>query len=488
MRGAALLRLPLALLLAAMLLAAAAAPPAASARFFTTGITNLNTNAPLAFDRTRAAGASFVRIQLYWSGTAPEAQPASWQPEDPNDPHYHWDSSDDAVIQAVRAGLVPVFQVDGTPRWAQRCASPSAVVGGPALCDPDPAALRAFGIAAARRYSGLVPGIPRVQYWQPLNEPNLSLFFFPQFNTAGDALSPELYRALLNAFYSGVKAVDPSNLVISAGLGPTAVPPWTIGPMRFARQMLCMRGHRHPKPTAGNCGGGVHLDIFAIHPYTTGGPTHEGRINDVQFGDLPKLQELLKAADRAGRIKGAFPHTPLWITEFSWDSNPPDPGGLPMKIETQWTAEAVYRAWQAGVSNFFWYSLRDGPHQANEDFGESLESGLYFRGPTLEQDQPKPVLQTFRFPFVAIPRAKGLSFWGRLPNGAPGNAEIQFWKGSRWRPVGSAGADLQGIFSGLLKTGYGRNGRGLVRARFANETSTPFPIKRVGDFRHPPFG
>lgn len=460
------------------------APPA-SAQPLVTGVSNLYTNAPLAFQRTREAGADLVRIPLYWAGTAPTVQPPSWEPENPDDPAYNWRNSDEAVVNATAAGLTPVLEVDGTPRWAQRCVAP-ANLGGPSLCDPDPTALRQFAIAAARHYSGELAGVPRVRYWQPLNEPNLSTFFFPQYNTAGQALSPGLYRALLNGFYSAVKSVDPSNLVISAGLGPIAVPPWTIGPLSFARQMLCMTGSRHPHPTGGDCEGGVHLDIFAIHPYTTGAPSHQGKANDVELGDLDKLQRLLAAADRAGRIKGAFKHTPLWITEFSWDSKPPDPGGLPLSTETQWAAEALHVAWAAGVTHFFWYSLDDQPHGSS--YKEANESGLYFRGPTLEQDRPKPVLTAFRFPFVAYPRASGLDVWGRTPTSARGRVSIQALRGRRWRRIGTLRADSHGIFRGRLSSGYGRDRRGRVRAVYRQQRSAPFPMRPVGDFYQPPFG
>jgi len=59
----------------------------AKARPLETGITNLYTDAPLAFQRTRAAGASFVRIPLHWAGTVPGAEPVGWRPEDPGDPN-----------------------------------------------------------------------------------------------------------------------------------------------------------------------------------------------------------------------------------------------------------------------------------------------------------------------------------------------------------------------------------------------------------------
>jgi hypothetical protein len=249
-----------------------------------------------------------------------------------------------------------------------------------------------------------------------------------------------------------------------------------------------MRGSRKPKPTPGDCGGGVHFDIFAIQPYTTGGPTHQGGVNDVQIGDLEKLQTLLGAADRAGRIVGTFKRTPLWITEFSWDTKPPDPGGLPMKLVSRWTAEALHVAWTAGVSNFFWYSLRDSAREPNRPFSETLESGLYFRGPTVAQDQPKPVLYAFRFPFVAYPGKKGLSFWGRTPSSKAGKVTIEVRDGRHWRQAIVVRADRQGIFHGVAKTTYGGNHSGAARARFGGVNSVPFAMRPVADFYHPPFG
>ncbi|MGE0068514.1 MAG: hypothetical protein AB7T48_14305, partial [Solirubrobacterales bacterium] len=330
-------------LLAIAALALAVARPA-EARPFDTGISGIGDYSPLSFERTRSAGASFVRLQLDWPVVAPAARPASWQPENPADPNYDWDYIDKGVREATRAGLQPLLLVEGAPKWAQRCASPPGLQASE-MCDPSPEDLAAFATAAARRYSGGFGDLPRVQYWQGLNEPNLTLFFFPQFNTAGQALSPGLYRSLINSFTAAVKGVNQANLVVLGGLGPTELPGYNIGPMRFVRELLCMKGTKKPKPIKGKCPGGVHFDIADIHPYSSGGPTHEGRPNDVQSGDLAKLQTLLKAADKAGRIKGTFKRTPLWITEFSWDSNPPDPGGLPEKILDQWVAEVLHQAW-----------------------------------------------------------------------------------------------------------------------------------------------
>jgi hypothetical protein len=463
-------------------LACCAVAAHAAVRPLTTGVSYVYDADPIAFENVKRAGARMALRPLRWGEIAPASQPANWQPENPADPHYDWEPFDLWVKDAVAAGLTPVLQVRGAPHWAQRC--PGEI---DAPCNVDPAALAAFATAASRRYSGNFQGLPRVQYWQGLNEPNLSLFFNPQYE--GDKpVSPDLYRTLINSFYAAVKAVDPSNLVIAAGLGPIAVPKFTIGPMRFARLLLCMRGHSRPRPTAGDCEGGVHFDIFDIHPYTTGGPTHEGGVNDVELGDLAKLKTLLAAADRAGRIVGTYEHTPLWIMEFSWDSNPPDPGGLPMKIETRWTAEALYRVWRTGIDTFFWYSLRDAQPEPQLPFSATLQSGLYFRGATIAQDQPKEVLYAYRFPFVAYPTAKGLSFWGRTPNSGPGRVAIQVWKGNKWQTVQATRADEAGIFRGLTPRRYGRHKRGSARAVYQGGPSVPFSMRPIPDFRQPPFG
>ena len=476
----------LAALAACALLAATADTAAAAPRPLVTGIAGIGEYQPEIFQQARATGSRMVRLALDWNLVAPKQAPSVWQPSDPSDPHYDWAYIDTGVTEAVRAGLEPVLLIDGAPAWAQRCTG-SPDLQDTSLCDPEPAALETFAKAVATRYSGHYGGLPRVRYWQGLNEPNLTLFFLPQFD-GNRPVSPNLYRHLINAFYAGIKSIDPTNLVIAAGLGPISVPKWTIGPMRFARQLLCMAGHNHPHPTKGDCEGGVHFDIFDIHPYTTGGPTHQGGINDVELGDLAKLQTLLHAADRAGRIKTSLPQPELWNTEFSWDSKPPDPGGLPMKILSRWIAEALYRSWRVGMTHFFWYSLRDDAYDPHRSFSETLQAGLYFRGPTIAQDQPKPSMYAFRFPFVAYPSGKGLRVWGRTPNSSGGRISIQVWKGGHWRRAGGARADSVGIFRARLNTSYGRGRHGQVRAVYTGQQSVPFSMHPVKDFRQPPFG
>lgn len=467
------------------LLALAAGPAGAAPRPLHTGVSYVDHVEPAAMEQVRNTGSTLALTPLRWNVIAPQQQPAQWNPEDPADTNYDWRFADAWISNAVHAGLTPVVQIRSAPHWANRC-TPSSDYD--AVCNPDPAALAAFTRAAVRRYSGHFGGLPNVQYWQGLNEPNLSLFFQPQYE--GKALvSPDLYRKLLNAFYAAVKAIDPGDQVIAAGLGPIAVPGYTVGPMEFTRRLLCMSGAKQPKPTAGDCEGGVNFDIFDIHPYTSGSPAHTGGPNDVQMGDLHKLQTLLLAADRAGRIKNTAPgRTPLWIMEFSYDSKPPDPGGLAMKIASQWIPEALHAAWSAGVENFLWYSLADDPPQPNLPFSATLQSGLYFWDANLAQQQPKPLMYAYRFPFTAIRKGGGLEFWGRTPSSGAGKIVLEAEKKGGWRKLKAVRANSVGIFQGRLGTSYGSDKKGAVRARFGQQTSPGFPMRRVGDYVQPPFG
>jgi len=472
-------------LAAACLLVAGLAAPARGAAF-DTGLSGVLDYGPEAYAQVHSAGASFVRIGVPWAAIAPEQRRDGFDPASPAEPSYRWGHVDEGVVNSVAAGLTPVLTITTAPAWASGCSAPNAPE---AACDPDPAALAQFATAMAKRYSGSFGRFPRVRYFQGPNEPNISYFFLPQFETNGRPVSATLYRQLINEFYTAIKAVDPSNLVLAGGLAPVAAPKLTIAPMRFTRELLCMSGGQKPRPKPG-CEAGVHFDIFDIHPYTSGSPTHKGRASEVQMGQLRQLVDLLRAADRAGHIDGAGKRTPLWITEFSYDTKPPDPNGLAMKIAARWMCESMYRAWQAGIDHFFWFGLRDLPRYGLS-YAETTQSGLFFRGPSVQQDKPKRIFYAFRFPFVAYggdPHPGTLSVWGRTPTSRPGKVRIQVLTDARWRTVRTLRTDRHGLFRARLKTSYGSDHQGSARAIFDGVASVPFSMKPVPDFVVSPFG
>ena len=82
------------------------------------------------------------------------------------------------------------------------------------------------------------------------------------------------------------------------------------------------------------------------------------------------------------------------MTEFSWDTNPPDPKGVPQRLHARWVSEALFRMWRAGVSAVIWFRLQDDPLRVSP-----YQSGFF-----TTNGQAKYSLEAFRFPFVAFER------------------------------------------------------------------------------------
>lgn len=431
----------------------------------------------LFFSRVKAAGASAVRISLGWNGTAPRRPK---DPTNPNDPAYDWHAIDWQVRLAVEKGLEPFLSVEAAPKWAQDerplpFTPPDNLRG---AVRPDPVAYGQFARAVAARYSGSVPGFPRVRLWRAWNEPNLSTFLLPQFS-GRQALSPTLYRNMLNAFAAGVHAVHPDNVVVAGSpspLGTRTSIVQAVAPLRFMRELLCMSAGRRPHPT---CSQRSTFDVWGMQPYTSGGPTHQAqKPDDVSLGDVPDVHRLLNAAVRAGRVVSRRP-VGLWVTEFSWDTRPPDldPLIVPIRLQARWVAEALYRTWKEGVTFFTWLALRDNPYPF-----DPVQSGLYFRGgDSLTRDAPKPALAAFRFPFVAYrQRGGGASIWGRTPVEKRAQVTVEASSGGGWRQVARVTTDRYGIFSGRVSAASLRPRR-LVASAALRRTAATYRQLVLGD-------
>jgi Concanavalin A-like lectin/glucanases superfamily len=428
--------------------AALAAPHALVTGLVAGGGAYTGPQSDIAFSRISAAGATLVRIGLSWADVAP-TRPAN--PRDPNDRAYHW-SSFDAVLKAALAhGLKPLVSIDSAPAWAQDTSPPLAFMPpDPSLVGairPSPSEYGAFAHAAAERYDG-AHGHPRVSLWRAWNEPNLSQYLLPQFDGA-EPVSPAWYRSMANSFAAAVHAAHADNVVVAGSLAPFGARSRTaevVSPLRFMRQFLCMSAGRPPHAT---CGARAHFDVWALHPYTSGGPTrHAANPDDVSLGDIPRVRALLDAADRAGRIVSRGP-VGLWVAEFSWDTRPPDPSPhvVPVKLQARWVAEMLHELWLDRVTVATWLMLRDDPYPTSP-----AQSGLYFRGlGGLRSDAAKPALAAFRFPFVAYRRSRGVSVWGRTPAGHPAYVVVDQSSGGRWRTLAKLRTDAYGVFDRTLR-------------------------------------
>jgi hypothetical protein len=447
----------------------------------------------LAFQRVREAGALSVRLYVSWSTVAPagDTKPDGFDPRDPADPAYDWALLDRQMTAAAAAGLSPILAISKAPRWAER-PDPDFRDFRPGTWRPRPHDFGDFAFAVAQRYSGAFGGLPRVARFQVWNEPNLFSHILPQYDTPIDQqatidsnpVSPEVYRPLVNALASEVHSVHPDNIVIAGGLAPFgryAAFDHGVPPLQFMRQLLCLSHRNRPLP---DCSKHVSFDVWSTHPYTQGGPTRSAEFPDnVSLGDLPEMRRVLRAGVRTGHIRSQEP-VRFWITEFSWDTSPPDPGGVPVKLHARWVAEAFYRMWRSGVSLVTWFQLRD-EYAPEKPKSREFTSGLYFRcDDGFECDRPKPSLRAFRFPFVAFKHGRKVRVWGRTPAGVQATVAIQQHRGDHWKRLGHVDTNQYGIFRHVFITHRG----GPFRAVGADDRSQPFSLKRPPDFRVNPFG
>src|SRR6266516_1968263 len=77
--------------------------------------------ADAAYESTKVAGASTVRIHVAWSAVAPagRSKPAGFDAGNPADPHYNWSAVDAAIRGAGHHGLAVVAGLVGAPAWAE---------------------------------------------------------------------------------------------------------------------------------------------------------------------------------------------------------------------------------------------------------------------------------------------------------------------------------------------------------------------------------
>jgi len=271
--------------------------------------------------------------------------------------------------------------------------------------------------------------------------------------------------------------------VIAGALTPFSDPGEVraIAPLHFMRKLLCIS----PRGRS-TCRTRVHFDIWSHHPYTSGGPRHHANgADDVSLGDLPQMRRLLAAAVRAHHVVSAG-SVPFWVTEFSWDSNPPDPHGVPADLLVRWVAEGLYRMWHAGVSLVTWFQLRDNGSDGQPD-SEIFQSGLYYRcGGGLSCDRPKPALAAFRFPFAAFRAKGGVRIWGRTPGGVPASVVIQRAIDTGWQNVATLRTDRYGIVDRRLRSRAKGSFRAVLPA--SGDASPAFAIGPTPDLHVNPFG
>lgn len=414
-------------------------------------------------------GAQLVMLGADWSSIAPVQRPPAFDADDADDAAYRF-ASLDAQLRALaaqdrRIGLT----VSRAPAWATAPGAPSDASAG--AWRPSAAEYGRFARALARRYDGTFPDplrpgrvLPAVEAFQAWAEPNLAMNLAPQWTGRGAGLRPDApahYRRLLNAFYAGVRAVSRRALVVTAGTAPfgdARAGGARTPPARFWREVLCLRG-RALRPAS--CPDPARFDVLAHHPYSVGGPRRQAlNEDDVSVPDLGKLTRPLRRAERTGRALPRKRHR-LWVTEFSWDTRPPDPHGVPAERHARWMAEAFELFWRQGVDTVAWFMLRD---ELGAPFETTYQSGLY-----THDGAAKPAARSFRFPFTARRHGARVTVWARAPQ--DGVLRVQRRVGDSWRTIASSRER-----AGTARTYSVRAPRGArIRGAAGGQTSISWP-------------
>jgi hypothetical protein len=451
------------------------AAPAGATRPFTRAFADDTFSQPGWIPRAVHAGAHMVLLDLTWSNVEPNAPAPGTDPTSPSDPQYDFSPVDAAVRSFAATGISVAILVSEAPSWAEAPGGPTNLeVDG--SWRPSATAYGQLATALAGRYSGsypdpLNPGstLPRVRYFQAWAEANLERHLAPQWTSTGGSwipAGPGIYRSLLNAFYAGIKRAHPDNVVITSGFGPYGDSPGAcnssqlvgpgcrIPPAAFVRELLCLHGRAL---TLEACANPAHFDALAIDPYEVSSPTTPAvNADDIAAPDLGKLTRILNRAVPLGR---ALPRgrKQLWVTEFSYESNPPNPTAVSLATQARWLEESFYVFWSERVSTAAWYLIRD---EGGTDYANSYYSGIFYFNGT-----PKPSFQAYRFPLVVMPSGHSAIVWGMAP--LTGRVAVQLQHGSSWKTLFATTVAAGSVFERKISAKL----RGNFRASVGGESS-----------------
>jgi hypothetical protein len=351
-------------------------------------------------------GTPLVRFTLHWNEIA-RRRPKN--PNSPRDRAYDWRRPDKVLHGLRRHGLMPVLTLVGTPAWANGRRSAN-------YAPPRPRDFRGFARAAATRY-------PWVRYWLIWNEPNKRLWLRPT--------KPKIYvRHLLNPGYEGIHAVLRHARVAGGVTGPRGGS-GGVAPVAWVRGMAAA---------------GAKLDAYAHHPYpvTPVETPSSGGCRTCPTITMATIRKLLIL------VKRYFGPKPIWLTEYGYQSNPPDTFlGVPLKRQANMVSLAAMRAWRLPrVRMLFQYLYRD------EAVMSRFQTGLVFAN-----NRAKPSLQGYRLPFAQMQRQGSKAVvWGQIRDGRSGRKpyQLQVLRKSKWKPLGPKRlTDGTGVFTRSLRLKHG---------------------------------
>ena len=382
-------------------------------------------------DEFSALGADVVKIGLSWDEVAPNGRrkPSGFDASNPAS--YQWGNYPQ-VIEAISArGMRPFVNVVGlAPDWASKRG------GRRGTNRPSSKEYGLFLEAVGKQFPG-------VDLWSLWNEPNLYSWLSPQ-RKQGTPLSPSIYRNLYLAGHAGLeRSGHESDTILLGELMPRGgTSSKKIPPLDFLREMVCLdRNYRQYRGRAARkrgCKrvGRIPTSGLAYHPYTlANGPSvREPVAGDAAIGQLSRVTRTLDALARRGKLPR---RTPIWITEFGYQTKPPDPFATPIGRAPGLMDESELIAYRnRRVRSYSQYTLRDAP---------TWQAGLRFAN-----GRKKPgVYSAFALP-LHLERLNGgrVEVFGAIRTASSGDVAVEVKANRRasYRSVGSVPVNNVGYF------------------------------------------
>lgn len=336
-------------------------------------------NPVTGFQALKALNAQVLRVNMYWGGTqwavSRGAKPTD--PTDPGDPAYDWSLYDRLMRYAATYHVKVVFSILFTPKWAN---GGKARTFGPT----NPSDLEDFASAAAQRYSGtyIPPSwqqlptlesptepLPAVKFWTAWNEPNNPVFLTPQYTRSGGqwvVASAVSYAKICNAVYTGIHSVGVSGEKVACGVtapkgnDAPATSRASVDPLSFL--------------IAAKKAGMKRFDVYAHHPYYAAPSESPSYVptgktaRRIQMGNINLL---------LAEISKLYGPKHLWITEYGYQTNPPD-----SSFGVSWAKQAAYltqvyamaRA-NPRIDMFLWFLIKDEPSLGGWQSGLETAAG-----------------------------------------------------------------------------------------------------------------
>lgn len=380
-------------------------------------------------DELRALGVDTVKFYIPWSEIAPQGptKPAGYNGADlASYAEARWEAYDGLVRAATERGFqLLVAPSTPAPGWAT--STRGDAVG---VTRPNPIEFGKFVQAVGTRYDGKrrdAAGnpLPRVSFWTIGNEPNHPMWLQPLGSESSKrAISPELYRNMVRqAVLAFGRSGHKNDTILFGELLPIGSSRYgarnNVQPVEFLREFFCLDANHEPyRGSQASVRGCLNfrqitgVKGFAMHPYTrASGPRgKEPTKDDATIRSLDRLERVLDKAAAQGRL--ARKKIPIYVTEFGYQSNPPDPFQVDIAKIPGYLNEAEWMAWRDDrVASWAQYLLVDdvlNPGTGNDRFSR-FQTGLRF-----EDFNAKPgVYDAYRLPlFVTLRGSRTVEVWG----------------------------------------------------------------------------